>query len=222
MRSRSLSLICGLVVVAGCDTSHITSSAPQPVSVDVVFWGGVLEVGSVSRVCALGMASWGVAVATHPVQSWTLSDSTLAGVTPAPDPADRAACVLLHPVRPGTLSVTARMSGIDGTGGVRIIPAIGSVSIAPSMLTLKVGDTATVTPTVISTSGDTLRNLPMVWRASDAGRVASVVFYGVGAAARSVVQGNAAGQNSVTAEVATSRQDSATNVRGQAAVSVGP
>ena len=220
MSNRVRWLACCVLGVSGCDASGIFGDVPQPVSVDVAFWGSVLEVGSVSRVCAFGMASWGLAVATHRVEAWTLSDPTLAKIEQMPDPADRYACILLRPLRPGFLTVTARMAGLDGVNTVRLIPAIKTVQVSPSALTLNVGDTASIAATVIAVNGDTLRDIPMLWRESDYGVVSNVVFYGIGAATRNVVQANAVGQNLLTAAAATSRQDSATNVRGQAQITV--
>lgn len=222
MPRRAHWLACCLLGISGCNASSISGNVPQPVSVDVVFWGSVLEVGSVSRVCAFGMASWGVAAATHRVDRWTLSDSTLATTQQMPDPTDRFACILVRPVRPGLLTVTARMAGLDGVSAVRLIPAIRAVQVTPSAVRLNVGDTASITSTIITVSGDTLRGVPVVWRESDYGVVSSVLFYGTGTATRSVLQANSTGQNIVTAEAATSRQDSATNVRGQAQVTVAP
>jgi hypothetical protein len=222
MSNRRLWLVSCLVGASGCDTSSIFGDIPQPVSVDVAFWGSVLEVGSVSRVCAFGMASWGLAVATHRVKSWTLSDPTLAKVEQMPDAADRYACILVRAVRPGLLTVTARMAGLDGINSVRLIPAIGTIHVRPSVLTLIVGDTASITATVIAVNGDTLSDIPILWRESDYDVVANVVFYGIGAATRSVVQAEAPGENIVTAQAATSRQDSATNVKGQAHIIVTP
>jgi hypothetical protein len=222
MSNRALWLACCFLGISGCNTSSIFGDTPQPVSVDVAFWGSVLEVGSVSRVCAFGMASWGLAVATHQVEAWTLSDPTLAKIDQMPDPADRYACILVRPVRPGLLTVTARMAGLDGVNTVRLIPAIKTVQVSPSALTLNIGDTASIAATVITVDGDTLRDVPILWRESDYGVVSNVVFYGIGAATRSVVQADAIGQNIVTAAAATSRQDSATNVKGQARVVVNP
>jgi hypothetical protein len=220
MSNRALWMASCLLGIAGCNTSSVFGDIPQPVSVDVAFWGSALEVGSVSRVCAFGMASWGLAVATHRVDSWTLSDPTLAKVEQMPDPDDRYACILLRPIRPGILSVTARMAGLDGVNAVRLIPAIGVVQVRPSALTLSVGDTASITATVITVGGDTLRDIPILWRESDYGVISTVVSYGIGPAAHSVVQADVAGQNIVTAQAATSRQDSATNVKGQAQITV--
>jgi uncharacterized protein YjdB len=222
MSNRALWLACCFLGISGCNTSSIFGDTPQPVSVDVAFWGSVLEVGSISRVCAFGMASWGLAVATHQVEAWTLSDPTLAIIKQMPDPADRYACILLQPIRQGRLTVTARMAGLDGVSSVRLIPAIKTVQLSPSTFTLNVGDTASIASTVITVNGDTLRDLPILWRESDYGVVSMVVGYGIGPAARSVVQADAVGQNIVTAQAATSRQDSATNVRGQAQVTVVP
>ena len=222
MPNRALWLACCFVGISGCNTSSIFGDIPHPVSVDVAFWGSVLEVGSLSRACAFGMASWGLAVATHRVEAWTLSHPTLAKIEQMPDPTDRYACILVRPVRPGILTVTARMAGLDGSNTVRLIPAIKTVQVTPSALTLNIGDTASIALTVITVGGDTLRDIPILWRASDYGVVSNVVFYGIGAATRSVVQADAIGQNTLTAEAATSRQDSATNVKGQAHVTVIP
>jgi hypothetical protein len=222
MSNRALWLACCFLGISGCNTSSIFGDAPQPVSVDVAFWGSVLEVGSVSRVCAFGMASWGLAVATHQVEGWTLSDPTLAKIDQMPDPADRYACILVRPLRSGLLTVTARMAGLDGVSTVRLIPAIKTVQVTPSVLTLTIGDTASITATVITVDGDTLRDVPILWRESDYGVIANVVFYGYGAATRSVVEADAIGQNTVTAAAATSRQDSAINVKGQAQITVIP
>jgi uncharacterized protein YjdB len=220
MSNRALSLACCFLSVSGCNISNVLGDIPQPVSVDVAFWGSVLEVGSVSRVCAFGMASWGIAIATHQVEAWTLSDPTLAKIEQMPDPADRYACVLLRPIRPGLLTVTARMAGLDGASTVRLVPAIKTVQVSPSALTLDVGDTASIAATVITVDGDTLRDIPILWRESDYGVVSNVVSYGVGSATRRVVQANVVGQNILTAAAATSRQDSASNVKGQASITV--
>jgi len=222
MSNRALWLACSFLGISGCNTSSIFGDIPQPVSVDVAFWGSVLEVGSVSRVCAFGMASWGIAIATHRVETWTLSDPTLAKIEQMPQPADRYACILLRPLRPGLLTVTARMAGLDGASTVRLIPAIKTVQVTPSALTLSIGDTASIAATVIAVNGDTLRDIPILWRESDYGVVSNVVFYGIDAMTRSVVQADATGQNIVTAAAATSRQDSASNVKGHAQITVTP
>lgn len=220
MSKRALSLACCFLGISGCNISNVLGDIPQPVSVDVAFWGSVLEVGSVSRVCAFGMASWGIAIATHRVETWTLSDPTLAKIEQMPDPADRYACILLRPLRPGLLTVTARMAGLDGVSTVRLVPAIKTVQVSPSALTLAVGDTASIAATVITVDGDTLRDIHILWRESDYGVVANVVSYGEGSATRRVVEANVVGQNTLTAAAATSRQDSASNVRGQASITV--
>jgi hypothetical protein len=221
--TNSVSKLLGCVLaITGCNASSILGDTPQPVSVDVVFWGSVLEVGTLSRVCAFGMASWGLAVATHRVEAWTLSDPTLAQIEQMPDPADRYACILLRPIHTGRLTVTARMAGIEGSNTVRLTPTVGTIVLTPADLVLRVGDTASVTPTVIAVNGDTLRDLPLEWRESDYGVIATVVFYGTGSATRSVVQASAVGENTVTAMVVTSRVDSAVNVKGHARVTVVP
>jgi hypothetical protein len=114
------------------------------------------------------------------------------------------------------------MAGLDGVGSVRIIPAIRTIQLNPSAMTLRVGDTASIGATVISVNGDTLSDIPLVWRASDYGVIARVVFYGVSAMRRSVVEADSVGQNIVWAAAATSRQDSASNVKGQAQITVVP
>jgi uncharacterized protein YjdB len=114
------------------------------------------------------------------------------------------------------------MAGLDGVSTVRLIPAIKTVQVTPSALTLDIGDTASIAATVIAVNGDTLRDIPILWRESDYGVVSNVVFYGIGAARRSVIQADAIGQNIVTAAAATSRQDSAANVKGQAQITVTP
>jgi len=222
MSNRALWLACCLLGASGCNTASIFGDVPQPVSVNVAFWGSVLEVGSMSRVCAFGMASWGLAVATRPVEAWTLSDPTLAKIEQMPDPADRYACIVLRATRPGILTVTARMAGLDGVSSVRIIPAIRTIQLNPSAMTLRVGDTASIGATVISVNGDTLSDIPLLWRASDYGLIARVVFYGVNAMRRSVVEADSVGQNIVWAAAATSRQDSASNVKGQAQITIVP
>jgi hypothetical protein len=114
------------------------------------------------------------------------------------------------------------MAGIEGSNTVRLIPTVGTIVLTPADLVLRVGDTASVTPTVIAVNGDTLRDLPLEWRESDYGVIATVVFYGTGSATRSVVQASAVGENTVTAMVVTSRVDSAVNVKGHARVTVVP
>lgn len=219
MTNRALCLTYLLCSITGCNTSGLLSGdVPQPISVDVIFWGSALEIGSVSRVCALGMASWGVAVATHHVDSWTLSDPSLARVEQMPDPADRYACILLRPMRAGMLTVTATMAGLNGVNTVRLIPQIKTVHVTPSAVSLAVGDTASVSAVLISVNGDTVTDVPILWRSSNYS-VSSVVFYGLGPF-RSVIEASAPGQNVITAEAATSRQDSAANVRGQTHVIV--
>ena len=222
MSNRAFALFACILTITSCNTSGILGDVPQPVSVSVAFWAEILEVGSVSRVCALGMASWGVAIATHRVESWTLSDPTLARTEEMPDPADRYACILLRPVRPGNLGLTARMAGIEGTNSVRLIPQVGTIVLSPSSLTLRVGDTASIRSTVISAEGDTLQGIPVAWRESDFGIVAAAVFYGTGPPASSVVQARAVGENTITMQAATSRLDSATNVRGAVRITVLP
>jgi hypothetical protein len=204
MTKRALSLSCFVLFIIGCNTSNVFGDIPQPVSVDVVFWGSALEVGSISRVCAFGMASYGLAVATHHVDAWTLSDPSLAAIEQMPDPADRYACILLRPRHVGVLTVTASMADLNGVNSIRLIPQISAVRVTPSNVTLTVGDTASVTATVIAATGDTLRDLPIVWRSSNYS-VSSVVFYGLGPF-RSVIEADAPGQTSITAEAATSRR----------------
>jgi hypothetical protein len=218
MSNRALLLVCGVLAAAGC--ADIVGDAPQPVSVDVGFWGSVLEVGTPSRVCAFGMAAWGLAVATHPVEVWTLSDPSLAKIEQTPDPFDRPACILLRPLRAGTLTVTARMAGVNGMGTVRLIPTIQTIRITPSALTLRVGDSSSVMATFIAVNGDTIRDIPIIWRVSDNGTVSNVVLYGTGPTDSAIVSANSVGENSVTAEAATPRQDSANNTRGHAQVTV--
>ena len=218
MPNRALWLACGFLSAAGC--ADIVGDAPQPVSVSVGFWGSVLEVGTASRVCAFGMAAWGLAVATHPVETWTLSDPSLARVEQPSDPYDRPACILLRPLRPGSLTVTARMAGVTGVGTVRLIPTIASIRISPSVLNLKVGDSVSAKATFIAINGDTIQDLPIVWRVSDNGVVSNVLLYGSGPADSAIVSANSVGQNALSAEAATSRQDSASNTRGHVQVTV--
>jgi hypothetical protein len=215
-------LLACTLAITGCKAPSIFGDIPQPVSVEVAFWGSVLEVGSVSRVCAFGMASWGLAVATHRVEAWSLSDPTLAQIEQMPDPADRFACILLRPLHTGRLTVTATMAGVQGSNTVRLIPTVGTIVLTPADFVLRLGDTASVLPIVIAANGDTLRDLPLEWRESDYGVVATVVFYGTGPATRSVVQASAVGENTITAMVVTSRVDSAINVKGHARVTVYP
>jgi hypothetical protein len=221
MSNRALTLV-GCILTISCNSSGITGDVPQPVSVSVAFWNQTLEVGTVSRVCAFGMASWGLAVATHRVESWTLADPTLASIGEMPDPADRYACILLRPLRPGVLTLTARMAGIEGTSSIRLIPQIRTILLSPSTLTLRVGDTASIRSTVITVDGDTLRGIPLVWRESDFGVVAAAMFYGTGPPASTVALAKAVGENTITMQVATSRQDSASNARGTVGITVLP
>ena len=216
MSNRALALLCCLLGGAGC--ANIIGDI-QPTSVDVGFWGSVLEVGTPSRACAFGMKS-GMAIATKPVDSWTLSDASLAKIEQPPDPYDRPACILLRPTRPGTLTVTARMAGVIGTATVRLIPTIRTIQITPSTLNLKVGDSVDVSATFIAVNGDTIKDLPVVWRVSDNGTVSSVLLYESGPVDSAIVRAGAVGQNSLSAEAATSRQDSASNTRGHAQITV--
>jgi hypothetical protein len=217
MSNRAFSLVCCLVGIAGC--ADIVGDL-QPTAVDVGFWSSVLEVGTASRACAFGMKS-GMAIATHPVEAWTLSDPSLARLERPTDPYDRPACILVRPLRPGILRVTARMSGLSGSATVRIIPTIRTIQLSPSSLSIKVGDSAAVTATFIATNGDTIRDLPVIWRVSDNGTVSNVSLYASGPVDSAIVHANLVGQNSLSAEAATSRQDSASNTRGHLQVTVG-
>ncbi len=199
MSYRALWLTCGLLTSACAD---IVGDTPQPVSVAVGFWGSVLEVGIASRVCAFGIAAWGSAVATHPVETWTLSDPSLAKVEQPPDPYDRPACILLRPLRPGNLAVTAHMAGVKGVASVRLIPAIANIRITPSVLKLKVGDSVSAKATFIAINGDTIQDVPIIWRVSDNGTVANVLLYSSGPGDSAIVSANSVGQNSLSAEAA--------------------
>jgi hypothetical protein len=205
----------GLLGVEGCG---LPGEAPPPtIDVSVAFWGDVLEVGSVSRACAFGLAPSGYYVATRRVDQWTLSDPTLATLLPMPDARDNYSCRLVRVNRPGQLTVTATMAGLEGTNTVRLIPAISQVVVQPSSATLHVGDTTSVTITIIAVNGDTLRDLPIEWRATDYSAV-NVVHFGPATA----IQALRAGASVVTFEASTSRLDSITNVRGSTQVTVLP
>jgi hypothetical protein len=217
MSNRALSLVWCLLGVAGC--ADMVGDL-EPTAVDVGFWASVLEVGTASRACAFGIKS-GLAIATQPVEAWTLSDPSLAQIERPTDPYDRPACILVLPLRPGLLTVTARMAGLSGSATVRLIPTIRTIQISPSSLNIKVGDSAAVNATFIATNGDTIRDLPVIWRVSDNGTVSSVSLYASGPVDSAFVRGNLVGQTSLSAEAATSRQDSASNTRGHAQVTVG-
>jgi saccharopine dehydrogenase-like NADP-dependent oxidoreductase len=114
------------------------------------------------------------------------------------------------------------MAGIEGTSSIRLIPQIRTILLSPSTLTLRVGDTASIRSTVITVDGDTLRGIPLVWRESDFGVVAAAMFYGTGPPASTVALAKAVGENTITMQVATSRQDSASNARGTVGITVLP
>jgi uncharacterized protein YjdB len=196
----------------------LPGEAPPPtIEVSLAFWGEVLEVGSVSRTCAFGLAPSGYYVATRRVDQWKVSDPTLATLLSMPDKQDNYSCRLVRVNRPGQLTVTATMAGLEGTNTVRLIPTISQVVLQPSSATLHVGDTASVTITVIAVNGDTLRDVPMEWRASDYG-VASIVHFGP----TTTIQALRAGESKISFEASTSRLDSTTNVRGSTHVTVLP
>jgi saccharopine dehydrogenase-like NADP-dependent oxidoreductase len=114
------------------------------------------------------------------------------------------------------------MAGVEGTGSVQVIPQVRTIILSPSTLTLRVGDTASIRSTVITVDGDTLQDNPVVWRESDFGAVAAAMFYGTGPPASTVALAKAVGENTITMQVATSRQDSVSNVRGTVRITVLP
>lgn len=212
---RILMTMGSLLAVEGC---LLPGEAPPPtIAVSLAFWGSALEVGSLSRTCAFGLAPSGYYIATRRVDQWTLSDPTLAALLPMADARDNSSCRLLRVKRPGRLTVTATMAGLQGTNTVRLIPQISQVVVQPSSNTLHVGDTTSLEITVIAVDGDTLRDLPMEWRASDYG-AATIVHFGP----MTTIDALRAGESTITFEASTSRLDSATNVRGSTHVTVLP
>jgi hypothetical protein len=212
---RMLVTMGSLLVVEGCMVPGEVS--PPTIEVSLEFWGSALEVGSVSRTCAFGLAPSGYYIATRHVDQWTLGDPTLATLLPMPDARDNYACRLLRVNRPGSLTVTATMGGLEGTNTIRLIPQISQVVVQPSSNTLHVGDTTSLKITVIADNGDTLRDLLMEWRASDYG-TASIVHFGP----TTTIEALRAGESMITFEALTSRLDSTTNVRGSTHVTVLP
>jgi hypothetical protein len=207
--------MASLLALSGC---MLPGEAPPPtIGVSVGFWGDALEVGSVSRVCALGLAPSGFYIATRPVDQWTLSDPTLATLLPMPNRQDNYSCRLLRVNRAGSLTVTATMAGVEGASTVRLIPRVSQIVVHPSATTLHVGDTISVAITVIAVDGDTLRDLFIESRASDY-ETALVLNFGPTMA----IEARRAGESTITFEASTSRLDSTTNVRGSTHVSVLP
>jgi trimeric autotransporter adhesin len=76
---------------------------------------------------------------------------------------------------PGTATITAASGSASGTAAVTVnaIPPgpAASITVSPSSLTIKVGDTSTLTAVVKDSQGNTLSGASVTWTTADASRV---------------------------------------------------
>lgn len=97
--------------------------------------------------------------------TWASSDTTIATVNGAG---------LVHGVKGGEVTISARSEGVTGTAGVTVI-GVASISVTPSLDTLRLGQQRQLTVELRDSVGALMTGIPVTWSSSNSGiaRVAS-------------------------------------------------
>jgi len=153
--SRAAALVLLAAALIGCDSP----TPPRAVTrVDVSPPLLSLHPGETGQLTALTRSSDGATLTDRPV-TWSSSDQQVATVS---------AAGLVTAVAPGgPVTVTATSEGVTGQAQVMVTPVpIALITLAPTSLTVEVGDTARLVATVRGAAGQLLTGRTLQWTSS--------------------------------------------------------
>ena len=141
---------------------------------------GIVEVGDTIRLGAWGGVSGLIGILAYdPVldANWTISNSLIARLEtlPPPPPEDSFphARVLVRGLQPGRVTVSAQARGISGSAEVRVIERIDHIDVRTLHDTLFVGDTVSITTTVVDSNGLPITDVPLTFQTSSGVQVST-------------------------------------------------
>jgi hypothetical protein len=142
--------------------------------------GGIVEVGDTVRLDASGSVSGLIGIFSYaPILDavWSVSDPSIARLEllPPPPPEDSYphARVLVHGLQPGKVTVSAQSHGIHGSAEVRVIQLIDHIDVRTAQDTLFVGDTVSITTTVVGSDGLPITDVPLTFETSSGVQVST-------------------------------------------------
>jgi len=141
---------------------------------------GMVEVGDTLRLGAWGGVSGLIGIFSYdPVldTQWSVSNALIARLEtlPPPPPEDSFphARVLVRGLQPGKVTVSAQARGISGSAEVRVIQRIAHIDVRTSHDTLFVGDTVSITTTVVGSDGLPITDVPLTFETSSGVQVST-------------------------------------------------
>ncbi|MCR4340158.1 MAG: Ig-like domain-containing protein [Gemmatimonadaceae bacterium] len=158
-----------VIATAGCrdfDLSSITSALGGELIITVSAGPGV-EVGDTLQMSATGRPSGALGLLVYDRlldARWTVSDPTVATVTPlAPPPNDSTtpAQALLRGLKAGTIRVTVAARGARGETSVRVVPPVAQLSLRLPRDTIFTGDTIEVAVSALDSLGAAISGVPI-------------------------------------------------------------
>jgi photosystem II stability/assembly factor-like uncharacterized protein len=166
-----IALLGSLVASIACggDSAPVSTAPPAVATVEVSPATLPLVVGQTGALTAQLRDRSGVLLSNRSV-TWTSSNAAVATVSVTGTVMGAA---------PGTTTVIATSEGKSGAATVTVVPApVATVVVNPNPVTLRVGQTATLTATLLDQTGGVLTGRPLAWSSSDTA-VASVSASGV-------------------------------------------
>lgn len=124
----------------------------------MVVYGGSdglqVEVGDTIRIDAEGFHDGNGFGTDFPhTVTFATTDSTVVGLESTSWSLSFVPTIRVRGRRDGLVSIIATINGVSGQDSLRVIPAVGSVTLSPNPATVKVGDTVTVQVQVIARAG---------------------------------------------------------------------
>lgn len=181
-------------------SSGVTSTVQftlTPVIASVSCAGPALQFATYGRTQPLGAAALfatGDTIPNVPI-TWSTSDARIASVSPTG---------LVSAIADGDASVTCASGDLSGTRPVKVFAVVNQVDVAPVTVTLHLGDTVTLIPT-LRDSGKAVITAPrpVTWSTTNPGTAAVstsgvVTATGAGVATVSATSGAAVGRASVS------------------------
>jgi hypothetical protein len=149
-----------LAACFGCAESPTESAVV--VSVEILSSSLELEVGSQTTLTARGLDRWGVPV----------PDRQVAWSTSAPEIGTIDGAGTLSAMAPGSVTVTARVDGVDGQRVFSVAyPDGNELSVSPTSLVLSPGEERAITATFRAADGTPIDNVRVEWASTDTAKV---------------------------------------------------
>ena len=176
-------MVATMPLITSCkalDISGFTEAFSSNLTAIGVTSGGIVEVGDTVRLDATGSVSGLIGIFSYaPILDavWSVSDPSIAGLEllPPPPPEDSYphARVLVHGLQPGKVTLSAQSQGIRGSAEVRVIQRIDHIDVRTSHDTLFVGDTVSITTTVVGSNGLPITDVPLTFETSSGVQVST-------------------------------------------------